>query len=81
MKKMILAALLVVSTNAFAVVIDSSAKLVQKFEENGVVTEVYVQETYADETTYCSQTIVVKTDKATAKVLSTEAKERCNRIR
>lgn len=58
----------------------SNAHLVQSFEENGQLVQVYVQESFADETTYCSVKTIIKTDLKTKKIISSESTEKCSHI-
>lgn len=79
MKKLVLASVLALATVAQAYVVSDEARLVQKFEKDGVLTEVYMQQTYADETTFCSQLITLKYEVATKKLISSTSKESCSR--
>lgn len=80
-KALLMVSLVAVSSLAQAYVPSKEARLVQKFEKDGVLTLVYMQETYADAYEYCSQLITLKYDAQSKELLSSDSKETCNRIR
>ncbi len=82
MKKvmMIFALVLGAAVSAQAYVPSDDANLVQQFEKDGVLTKVYRQTTYADQTVFCSQTITLKYDAVTKELLSSDSKEVCHRL-
>lgn len=73
-------AVLAFSVLAQAYVPSKEARLVQKFEKDGVLTLVYMQETYADAYEYCTQIITLKYDAKSNELLSSDSKESCNRL-
>lgn len=82
MKIITLVASLFLTLTAYAEVKPSTdAVLISETEVNGIITQVYAQISYSDETMMCRQTITIKKEKATDKVLSSDAIESCRRIR